>query len=143
LRRVDVAIALIYDDAREKILMVRNRSGDSSYWSLPGGAVEPGETLEQAVKRETKEESGFDIEITSLYSVREAFFAEAGHHALLFTFRAYIVSGKMEASDPDDDIMEVKWVDIHTANEILANYPVKMSISSEESAVGYSFHGRV
>ncbi|MCQ6563294.1 hypothetical protein [Paenibacillus mendelii] len=37
-------------------------------------------------------------------------------------------------------------VDIHTASDILANYPVKMGISfdsSEESKVGYSFHGKV
>lgn len=51
--RVDVAYAFIYKED-EKILMVNNQGGS---WSLPGGAVEQGETLEQAVIRETKEET--------------------------------------------------------------------------------------
>ena len=69
MRRVDVASVLIFDDSRDFILMVRNKSGNSSYWSLPGGAVEPGETLEQAAKRESKEETGLEIEIIDLYSL--------------------------------------------------------------------------
>ncbi|GIP35350.1 hypothetical protein J2TS4_45600 [Paenibacillus sp. J2TS4] len=74
MKRVDVACALIFDESQEHILMVRNRKGDSSYWSLPGGAVEAGETLEQALKRETMEETGLEVEVSSLYSVREVFF---------------------------------------------------------------------
>ncbi|MFK7692686.1 NUDIX hydrolase [Paenibacillus sp. HJGM_3] len=37
-----MASALIFDDTFQKVLMVRNLRGDSSDWSLPGGAVEPG-----------------------------------------------------------------------------------------------------
>lgn len=55
MERVDVAYALIYLEDEKKILMVNNVG---SGWSLPGGAVEPGETLEQAVVREAKEETG-------------------------------------------------------------------------------------
>ncbi|WP_274381473.1 NUDIX hydrolase [Paenibacillus mesophilus] len=78
---MDVASALIFDETSENVLMVRNKRGSSSDWSLPGGAVEPGETLEQAVIRETKEEAGVDIKVTGLYSVREAFFTGAAQHA--------------------------------------------------------------
>ena len=47
--RVDVVYAFIYKEDEKKILMVNNKGGG---WSLPGGAVEQGETLEQAVIRE-------------------------------------------------------------------------------------------
>lgn len=86
MKRVDVASALIFDNSKEKVLLVRNKKGETSYWSPPGGAVEKGETLHQAAIREIKEETGYDIVVDKLNSVREVFFSESGHHALIFTF---------------------------------------------------------
>ncbi|MFI5779530.1 NUDIX domain-containing protein [Nocardia sp. NPDC051570] len=54
-------------DAEGRILM--QCRGDSGNWSLPGGVMEIGETLEQCVIRETKEETGLDIEITGLLGI--------------------------------------------------------------------------
>ena len=45
------------------------RRGDSGNWSLPGGIMEVGETLEGCAIRETKEETGLDIEITGLLGI--------------------------------------------------------------------------
>lgn len=143
MKRVDVVNVLIFDESRMNVLMVRNQKGDETYWSLPGGAVEPGETLEQAGRREAKEESGYDVHINELYAVSEVFFANSGHHALIFTFHAEIVGGEMAVADPDEDIVEVKWVDVAAANEIFANLSVKMTISAESPFAGYSFYGTV
>lgn len=83
--RVDVVYALIYDTNKRKILMVHYRGGR---WSLPGGAVERGETLEQAVIREVKEETNLTIEPGEVVAVNEAIFEEKGNHALFITFEA-------------------------------------------------------
>ncbi|MFD3274399.1 NUDIX hydrolase [Paenibacillus dendritiformis] len=137
-KRVDVACALIFDQASENVLMVKNKKGDSYYWSLPGGAVEVGETIEAAVIRETKEEAG-------LYSVREAHFSERGDHALIFTFLAKIIDGEMKVSDPDEEILEVKWIDIKTANEFMPYLTDELKISPDRShkMAHYYFHGEV
>ncbi|KAF0245518.1 MAG: mutator MutT [Planctomycetota bacterium] len=49
-----------------KILIAKRPAGKhlAGYWEFPGGAVEPGETAEEAVKRELREETGLEIEIT-------------------------------------------------------------------------------
>lgn len=145
MKKVNVVSALIFDDSNKKILMVLNKNEKSSYWSIPGGAVEAGETLEEAVIRETKEESGYVIEINGIYSVREALFTERGHHAVLFTFLANIVGGEMKISDPDEEIIEVQWMDLETANEYMDYLPIHLKIKNNENVVSipYVFHGNV
>lgn len=58
--------ALVTDD-QGRILM--QRRSDSGNWALPGGIMDIGETLEQCVVREVKEETGLDIEITGLLGI--------------------------------------------------------------------------
>ncbi|MFD7843520.1 NUDIX domain-containing protein [Nocardia sp. NPDC059764] len=58
--------ALVVDDAG-RVLM--QRRGDSGNWSLPGGIMELGETLADCVIRETREETGLDIEVTGLLGI--------------------------------------------------------------------------
>jgi len=55
LRRVGVAYVLISDPDTEQILMVQDDLGS---WSLPGGMREPGETLREAARRKTREDTG-------------------------------------------------------------------------------------
>lgn len=53
----------------EKILLVKQKVNDKRNWSLPGGKLERGETLEQGIIREMKEETGLDVEIIKLLYV--------------------------------------------------------------------------
>nr|WP_280365669.1 NUDIX domain-containing protein [Nocardia wallacei] len=57
---------MVTDDSG-RVLM--QRRGDSGNWSLPGGIMELGETLSQCAVRETREETGLDIEITGLLGI--------------------------------------------------------------------------
>jgi 8-oxo-dGTP diphosphatase len=140
---VDVAIALIFDEKRERILMVKNENDDSSWWSMPGGAVEPGETLDLALIRETKEECGLDVEMVGLHSVREVFFSNRGHHALLFTFLAKISGGEINISDPDGEVKEVKWMELSQANRLMWFLPDELKIRATDAdrLVPYYNHG--
>jgi ADP-ribose pyrophosphatase YjhB (NUDIX family) len=52
---------------KDTVLLVRHASGDKldyGHWILPAGKVQAGETLEQALKREIKEETGLDMVVT-------------------------------------------------------------------------------
>ncbi len=67
---------------KKKILMVKNIKHDD--WTMPGGAVEKGEILSEAVVREAKEETGLTIEAGDILSVNEAFMEKYNHHAIFF-----------------------------------------------------------
>lgn len=58
--------ALVVDEHGRVLLQRRTDSGN---WALPGGTMDIGETLDQCVVREVKEETGLDIEITGLLGI--------------------------------------------------------------------------
>ncbi len=72
--------AVITDNAK-KILMLKSTYGDMS-WGLPGGALEPGETIHDALKRECKEELGSEIIIR--YMSGMYFHSFYNSHACIF-----------------------------------------------------------
>lgn len=56
--RPRVSAAVLRNGGREILLVQHRRKDGTSYWQLPGGGVNPGETLEAAVLRELQEETG-------------------------------------------------------------------------------------
>ncbi|MBI2459143.1 MAG: NUDIX domain-containing protein [Parcubacteria group bacterium] len=54
----------------DKILLINRIKDNDSYWVIPGGAVEPGENHEQAIKRECLEELGVQVEVEKLFLQR-------------------------------------------------------------------------
>jgi ADP-ribose pyrophosphatase YjhB (NUDIX family) len=66
--KVDVRVAAFRDTAHgPMVLLVRERHDGT--WTLPGGWADVGETPSEAARREVREESGFDVEITRLLAV--------------------------------------------------------------------------
>jgi ADP-ribose pyrophosphatase YjhB (NUDIX family) len=61
------AVSAIVPDSKGGILLIRRT--DNNYWSIPGGGVEPGESVSQAAIREVKEETGIECEISGLVGI--------------------------------------------------------------------------
>ncbi|MGY2004689.1 NUDIX domain-containing protein [Blastococcus sp. SYSU DS1024] len=53
--------AVVHDAERRLLLVRRGNEPGRGLWSLPGGRVEPGETVDQAVEREVREETGLRV----------------------------------------------------------------------------------
>ena len=87
----------------------RNESGK---WDFPGGSVEFGENLQDALKREIKEEFNIDIEITGLLEVCNHIIPEEKQHWVSPTFIAKLVSGNPEIMEPGK-IDDIGWFDIN------------------------------
>jgi 8-oxo-dGTP pyrophosphatase MutT (NUDIX family) len=62
-----VGAAILVVDSQKRLLLMKR--SDSGCWGPPGGAVEPGEYVEQAAKRETLEETSLEIDEMSLFGV--------------------------------------------------------------------------
>ena len=62
-----VGAAVLVMEQQDRLLLLRRT--DNGFWGVPGGAMEPGESLEETAKRETKEETGLDVEQLTLFGV--------------------------------------------------------------------------
>ncbi len=65
--RLIPAASAVVADADGRILLARRR--DNSLWTIPGGAMDPGESIAQTAIREVKEETGIDVEVVSLVGI--------------------------------------------------------------------------
>src|SRR6516162_10442982 len=99
--------AAIFRDG--KVLLVRRaRSPAKGFYSLPGGRVEFGESLHQALKREVDEETGLAIDIVGLAGWREVLPSAGGSgHYLIMSFAARWLAREPLLNDEHDDF---KWL---------------------------------
>ncbi|VAW11829.1 hypothetical protein MNBD_ALPHA09-1602 [hydrothermal vent metagenome] len=115
--RIGVGIAIL-DNEKGSARTVVVRRGKAPYrglWSLPGGAVEWGETLEDAARREVWEETGLDIHIEKFLRFFDLINRDnhniVANHFVLATFQARVLGGALCAADDAD---EAAWVDAPT-----------------------------
>jgi len=108
LTRPQLAVsAAIFRDG--KVLLVRRaRSPGNGFYSLPGGRVEFGESLHEALAREVDEETGLRVEIVGLAGWREVLpGASAGGHYVILSFAARWAAREPVLNDEHDDF---KWL---------------------------------
>jgi ADP-ribose pyrophosphatase YjhB (NUDIX family) len=109
-RPIPAVGAIVVKDGR--VLLAR-RGKEPSYglWSVPGGAVHLGEPLEEATKRELREECGIEIELTSVIEVIERMVRDPDgtvqYHYVIVDYLARWVSGELS---PSPEALEVRWV---------------------------------
>ena len=96
-----------------KVLLVkRGKQPGYGKWSIPGGMVELGETLSEAIKREVLEECGIEIELGDVVAVLERVIRREDervrYHYVLVDFLGYWKGGDLQ---PASDILEARWAD--------------------------------
>jgi ADP-ribose pyrophosphatase YjhB (NUDIX family) len=106
-----VSAAIIRDG---KVLVVRRaRKPALHLYTLPGGAVETGETLMQAVTREVREETALEVEPVGLAGHREVIVRDAQdrveRHFVILSFAARWRSGEVTLNNELDD---ARWLDL-------------------------------
>jgi 8-oxo-dGTP diphosphatase len=102
--------AAIYREGRV-LLVQRARAPGQGLFSLPGGVVEAGETLAEAVAREVLEETGLTVDPVRLAGHREAIVRDAdGRVERHFVILAFACRWRAGEAAPSDEVAEARWV---------------------------------
>jgi 8-oxo-dGTP diphosphatase len=99
------------------LLVERGKEPLKGYWSIPGGIVETGEKLEEAIRREVAEETGLEVEPYFMFEIFERIIPDAEgrpdaegkpeYHYVLIDYMCRRLSGVPAAAS---DVSRVEWV---------------------------------
>jgi 8-oxo-dGTP pyrophosphatase MutT (NUDIX family) len=133
------AASAVVVDAQGRILLHRRR--DNDLWSLPGGAVEPGESITQTIIREVREETGLQVKVVRLIGV----YTDPEHiikysdgevrQQFSICFECVPELGSIQVSDESHEVCffsvdDIQKINIHPAQVIR----IKDYLSNRESA---------
>lgn len=108
--RIALSVTAVILNAAGELLL--HQRSDNGHWALPGGQVELGESVEQAVIREVWEETGFRVRVERLVGV----YSDPAHyviarypngdlvHYVNLCFRCHILGGTLQKSDESFEV---------------------------------------
>lgn len=105
--RIRVAVVVVRGD---RVLLVRHVKGEKTYWLLPGGGLDYGETLEACARREVLEETGLEIEVKKFLFLSEAIAPDASRHIVNIYVLGTALGGTLKAPEDDPAVAEVAFV---------------------------------
>lgn len=109
--------------SEQRLLLVQHQKGERSYWLLPGGGLEAGETMFDCATREVREETGLTVAPERLVFVSESIAPPGGRHILNVLVKAQLVGGHL-APPVGDVISEVAWVPLEQLAELTLHPPL-------------------
>lgn len=128
---LQVTAAIIRQD--NNVLICQRAKDDDAglLWEFPGGKLEEGETLEQCIVREIKEELELDIRVKGIFTESEYYFSKPVHFTF---FEAEITGGIMKCNDHETAV----WVSVSTLRDydfLPADFPVVDLLLNEDVTI--------
>lgn len=110
-----VGIGAVVVDRGRVLLVQRGREPSKGKWSLPGGALELGESLVEGIVREVKEETGLEVEALELIELVDRIVRQPApeggrirYHYVIADYLCRVVGGELQAASDAD---AVRWVE--------------------------------
>src|SRR6266566_1501358 len=122
--------AAIFNKEGKLFITLRGKEAknERGKWEIPGGSVEYGETFEQAIKREIKEELGIEIKIIELLGICDHIIPQEHQHWVSPTYICKIVRGEPKILEPHK-CEQFGWFTIKEAEKLPLSIVTEYDIS--------------
>ena len=115
-----VSVGAVIVDGGRVLLIKRGQPPLQGRWSLPGGVVEIGETLQEALAREVREETGLEIDVGPVVEVLDRIEREddnrVEYHYVIIDYRCLVRGGRLACGSDADDARWVSASDVASFN---------------------------
>lgn len=101
---------VLFNSHRQVLLIKRNQAPAKGLWSIPGGRLEPGESLAQACRREFYEETNLDVEVKHIVAVVDR--QLEGFHYVIIDYFVQLVDENKCVPIAQSDVAEAKWISL-------------------------------
>ncbi|MCU0490355.1 MAG: NUDIX hydrolase [Chloroflexaceae bacterium] len=119
-----VAVGMLRRGESLVLVQQQGHNDPQPYWALPGGVVESGELLDEALRREVQEETGIRVSaVGPLAYVTQVNRPQQAAQSLIFVFEVTVWQGDMRPNDPDGEVLQVALVPLAEALVLLAEIP--------------------
>jgi 8-oxo-dGTP diphosphatase len=128
---IPVVDVIIQQDS-EVLFVKRKKEPFKGYLGLPGGFVNIGETIEEAARREVKEETSLDIELTDILGVYSDPQRDPRGHIMSTVFIGQIPSNEnvKNKAIAQDDASQLEWIDLQTVGDKSLAFDHKIILSN-------------
>jgi mutator protein MutT len=107
---------IIFNNQKQVLMIQRNQPPAMGFWSVPGGKLEPGESLSEACQREIKEETGLETKVKNIVAIVER--RIEGFHYVIIDYLALLMDEENIFPIAQSDVAEARWISL----EHLADY---------------------
>ncbi|MGR8999003.1 MAG: NUDIX hydrolase [Gammaproteobacteria bacterium] len=101
---------IVFKHQKQVLMIRRNQPPAKGFWSIPGGKLEPGESLAEACQREIKEETGLETEVKNIVAVAER--RIEGFHYVIIDFLAILKAEANIFPVAQSDAAKARWISL-------------------------------
>ncbi|PXV63677.1 nucleoside triphosphatase [Halanaerobium congolense] len=111
MRYPEATVGAVILNPEDKVLICKSNKWNQQY-VIPGGHIEAGESMEEALVREVKEETGLDVFGLELLGINESIFSDSFQNQKHFIFVDFICHSNSEQVVLNEEAQSYEWIDL-------------------------------
>jgi len=121
-----IGVGVLVFDKDRVLLVKREQEPGKGRWSIPGGLLELGELLKEGARRETKEETGIDVDVDDLLDVIDNIVVDewdkVSYHYVLIDYLGHRIGGTLV---PGTDVKEARWATLEELDALSTTHTLQ------------------